>query len=119
MSGGWTGPRLRPIGDASKPSPDPNGSAFLLVKADVVAWEDLRDHHPRVARRGLSVGYRAGAPGSGTALLGGVRRAVGGGRSVGAAASAWRTAVRWSSGGVEGLVVQSAHDGGDGLLDLG
>jgi hypothetical protein len=44
---------------------------------------------------------------------------AGGGRSVGAAASAWRTTIRWSQQGVEGLVVGRAHDGGDELLDLG
>jgi hypothetical protein len=51
VSGGRPGPRLRPTGDAPKPSPDPKGSAFLLVKAGVMAWGDLRDHHPGVLRR--------------------------------------------------------------------
>jgi hypothetical protein len=65
------------------------------------------------------VGYRAGAPGSETAQLG--RCAVGGRR--------WQVGGRRGERladddqvvqqGVEGLVVQGAHDGGDELLDLG
>jgi hypothetical protein len=50
VSGGRTGPRLRPIGDASKPSPDPKDRRFCWSRG-VMAGEDLRDHHPRVARR--------------------------------------------------------------------
>jgi hypothetical protein len=65
------------------------------------------------------VGCRAGARVQERRSWGGARRGAGGGRSVGAAASAWRTTIRRSQQGVEGLVVQGAHDGGDELLDLG
>jgi hypothetical protein len=52
---------------------------------------------PTGCQAGLSVGCRAGAPGSGTAQLGRCAAGAGGDRSVGAAVIAWRTTVRWAS----------------------